>query len=245
MKINKILTLFALSAAVTMFTVSCASTSNKGKTTVNTGVRVIQDFQGSEWPGAQCPKWVRTLNENSTEKVAKELGVDTKDYMIFVAQGRANDLDFAQAWVKNISARQEIAASISQVIATDTQALMEGEEGKEVDSATKKRIYKDATAMASAIELNGLEQVATFWTKTATLVPGKKKITKDSDIAKTEYTYYAVYKMETERFKNQLDAAMKNLNDHTSEQAYLKRVLAAKVGQSIYPGNNVDPEYLK
>lgn len=232
MKANKII--LASVALLSFFAFSCKSTKNKGETVVNTGSRVIVDYQGSEW-GGDCPKWVRTLNENSTEKVAKELDVDTSKYQIFIATGRASDLDFAETWVKNIEARQEVASSISQVVATDTQAAMEGAEGKELDSATKSRIYKNATAMASALELNGLEKVTSFWTKTATLKPGIKKITSDSDIAYIEYSCYVVYKMEIERFKQQLDAAMKTVGENSSEQVYLKKAMAAKVGETIYP----------
>lgn len=236
----KLAKFFITVAAAAFVFASCKSTKKMAAepAKINTSTTEILAYQGSEW-GDQCPKWVRTLNQGSVKNVAKELEVDTKTDMIFVAQGSNKDKELAEVWVKNIEAKQEIAAAISQVIASDAEAAMEAEEGNELDEATKKKLYRSATSMASAIELNGLQKIASFWVRTGTLKKGVKKRTNLSDYEEIKYTYYVVYQMAIDDFKKQAEAAMKTVPDNTSEQAYLKRVLAEKIGQSIYPGNTV------
>lgn len=239
MKLSKLF-IFATIGALVAFT-SCNSTQKMQAepAKINTGNKEILEYQGSEW-GDPCPKWVRTLNQGSVDNVAKELGVDTNKEMIFVAQDRNKDLELAKVWVKNIEARQEIAAAISQVIASEAEAQMVATDGTELDQAQKDKLYKSATSMASAIELNGLIKIAEFWVRTGTVRKGVKKAQTLADYEEVVYTYYVVYKMTIDNFRKQSEAAMKTVADNTSEQAYLKRVLSAKIGQTIYPGNTIE-----
>ncbi len=235
MKIAKIIA--AAMAFASVSTMAFAAKKSKAAT-MNVSRKNIIDYQGAEW-GDECPKWVRTLNANSAEAVGKELKIDTKKYLIYVAQGRGKDLDMAEVWVKNIQAKQEVAASISQIIASNTIAEMRSSDGKEPDDNTKKRIYESATRMASVVDLHSLEYVTQFWVYTGTLAPGKKKAKSEKDYTSLEYTYYVVYKMDKEDYQKQLDAAMATIdeNGNVAYMPYIQKVAAAMVGQDLYAGD--------
>jgi|GEM_PF-3587427 hypothetical protein len=241
MKISKIIASALFLAALSSMAFA-AKTKTKAAS-VKVPNKDILDYQGSEW-GDACPKWVRTLNSNSTEAVGKELGIDTEKYLIYVAQGRGSDLDMAEIWVKNIQAKQEVAASISQIIASNTIAEMRAADGKEPDANTKKRIYENATRMASVVDLHSLDFVTQFWIYTGTLPAGKKKAKSDKDYTKLEYTYYVVYKMDKNDYQRQLDAAMKSVDSsgNVAYMPYIQKVAAAMVGQDLFAGNNISME---
>lgn len=238
MKFSKLIVSAMLLASLTSMAFA-AKNKSKGAA-MNVAKKDILDYQGSEW-GDECPKWVRTLNGNSTEAVGKELKIDTNKYLIYVAQGRGKDLDMAEVWVKNIQAKQEVAASISQIIASNTIADMKAADGKEPDDATKKRIYESATRMASVVDLHSLDFVTQFWVYTGTLPAGKKKAKSDKDYSRLEYTYYVVYKMDKEDYKKQLDAAMATIdsNGNVAYMPYIQKVAAAMVGKDLFADSGV------
>lgn len=216
---------------------SCGST---------TGLKVVAnkselvDWQGAT-VGKDIPKWVECVTDGDNKGVGKALNIDEKENMIFVLDGRGADLDFVKVWVDNVDARREVSTSISQIVATTTTATLNGMDN--VDGTTKSKMYNDATQMASAIELNGLMKGASYWVKTRTLKVGvnKKKAT-DADYT-VEYTYFVVFTMNRTNYEAQLNSAMTTLDDNTSEEAYLKRVLAEKLSQTILPGNTLGESY--
>ncbi len=194
------------------------------------------DWQGATL-GKEIPEWVEKVNDGDNGEVAKSLKIDESEFQVFVVNGRGSDLDFVKTWVDNIDARREISTSISQVVATTAEAAMSGMEG--VDGATKEKMYNDSVQMASAIELSGLLKKASYWVKTRTLPVGiKPKKAKDSDYV-VEYTYYVVFTMDKALYTEQVNKAMAGVDEFTSEESYLKKVLAEKISQTILPGNNV------
>lgn len=236
MKVSK---LIVSALALACLTSLAFPAKNKSKAAAMNVVRKnILDYQGSEW-GDECPKWVRTLNANSTEAVGKELKIDTKKYLVYVAQGRGKDLDMTEVWVKNIQAKQEVAASISQIIATNTIAEMRAADGNEPDENTKKRIYESATRMASVVDLHSLDYVTQFWVYTGTLPVGKKKAKSEKDYTRLEYNYYVVYKMDKEDYQKQLDAAMASVesDSNVAYMPYIQKVAAAMVGKDLFAGD--------
>lgn len=229
-----------LSVAGLLALASCASNKGiKGLKVVANRAELL-DWQGASI-GKEIPKWVECVNDGNNKGVAKALGINEKEEMIFVLDGRGQDLDFVKIWVDNVDARREVSTSISQIVATTTTAELAGMQN--VDATTKAKVYNDATQMASAIELNGLLKGASYWVKTRTLRVGAnpKKAT-DADYS-VEYTYFVVFTINRDRYEAQLDSAMKTLDDNTSEEAYLKRVLAEKLSQTILPGNTLGAAY--
>lgn len=200
----------------------------------------LVDWQGASI-GKEVPKWVECVNDGNNKGVAKALGINEKEEMLFVIDGRGTDLDFVKIWVDNVDARREVSTSISQIVATTTTATLSGMQN--ADGAAKEKMYNDATQMASAIELNGLMKGASYWVKTRTLKVGanSKKAT-DADYS-VEYTYFVVFTMNRDHYDAQLKSALSTLEDNTSEEAYLKRVLAEKLSQTILPGNTLGSIY--
>lgn len=229
-----------LSAAGLFALASCGSTKGiKGMKVVANRAELV-DWQGASI-GKDVPKWVECVNDGNNKGVAKALGIDEKQEMIFVLDGRGSDLDFVKIWVDNVDARREVSTSISQIVATTTTATLSGMQN--VDGATKEKMYNDATQMASAIELNGLLKGASYWVKTRTLKVGaNSKRATDADYS-VEYTYFVVFTINREIYEDQLNSALKTLEDNTSEEAYLKRVLAEKLSQTILPGNTLGTQY--
>lgn len=232
MKLNKVLI-----STVAVAAVFCAFASAKAKAPKNVANRPeLIDWQGATL-GKEIPDWVMAVNDGDNAKVGKELKIDESEDMIFVVNGRGTDLDFVKTWVDNIDARREISTSISQVVATTAEAAMSGMQG--VDETTKKKMYNDSVNMASAIELSGLSKKASYWIKTRTLPVGMKaKKAKESDYS-IEYTYFVVFTMNKKMYQTQVDHAMNKVESFTSEENYLKKVLAEKISQTILPGNTV------
>ena len=193
-----------------------------------TGRPEMIDYKGQAL-GREIPEWVNAVVDGDKSKVKKELKLDDKA-MIFVLTRDGDNLDFLKTWVDQIDARGEVAASLETTIANTVEAELEA---SQIDNQeTVERAAKMYSAQATNITLNGLQKVNDYWTKTRTLKVGLKKAKKDDDyIYKT--TYYVVFSMDSEDFKNQLEAAFDDVEDNDEQTAFLRGILAAKCQQSL------------
>jgi hypothetical protein len=115
------------------------------------------------------------------------------------------------------------------------KAVSASEQGKEKESgkdtgtseiSRKLDMYKEAV---STVEVNGLEKTAAYWVE--------KKVTDSDKSVKDVFEYYSVWTMDQENFDRQLEAAMKNVKDNTSEGEELKETLKTKLSKLMITSN--------
>ena len=82
------------------------------------------------------------------------------------------------------------------------------------------------------VRLSGLEKIASYWIKVSVL-DNKKNVT-DSF-----YEYYAVWGMDNKVFKNQLEQALKKIDETATESAYLKAKVTAEIMDQVSDGKAV------
>ena len=77
------------------------------------------------------------------------------------------------------------------------------------------------------LTLNGLERVSSYWTKYYMADKNGNPVAGES--GKEKYHYIVVMGMEGARFNAQLDAAMKKIEENTSEDEYLRKLSSAVI----------------
>jgi hypothetical protein len=237
MKKSIIAALFCV-AMLTAFT-GCASSSStkgsgiKGKSaTVSTGKATIVDYQGAAF-GSEIPQWVILISEGqySASTLAKVMP-EMKDKKAFVTISQGDNLEFVKQWTDLVDIEVQVGDTMQRIVgkAVSAQETAKAKEtGKEKDPTEVERelqMYKEAV---SAVEVNGLEKVASYWVE--------KKVGEKKD-AQDIFEYYAVWAMDQKAYESQLDAAMKNVKDNTSEGESLKKTLKEKLTGLVVSSNN-------
>ena len=189
---------------------------------------VTLDWQGRE-VGVQVPDWVKAVAENNKRKIVKEFDLD--DYMVWVFNARGKNLDFLETWTDKVELQSNVAQSISTEIGRATQAAMQAEQN--LNETKIDQTITDVTTVLSNVRVNGLEKFGSYWTKSGIAKPGVKKIKSAADYDET-FSYYAVWAVEKDRFQAQLDAAMTNLPDNTSQDPLLMKMITASIEKVIF-----------
>lgn len=206
MKLNKIVAMTMMVAALAGFT---ASAKSKAKTLKQT-TKMVLDFPGIE-EGVGYPKWVSAALKQDTRGISKALGL--KDRQVFFFTNKGPDLDFLQHWTDTVDMQAEIATSMSRIVEREVNAMYQG------GSADVKKQLADKLCISSKVRLSGMVKEATFWVKYAAPKNPKQKIKKDMSNADVYYQYYVVYSMDKDAWDKQVKASLGDpgLNAEVSE----------------------------
>ena len=90
-------------------------------------------------------------------------------------------------------------------------------------------MYKQAV---SAVELNGLEKIASYW------IQKEVKPSKKAKESKVYYEYYAVWGMNKKLYDIQIQSALDGVEDNTDEGKALKETLSLKLQNMMITSNN-------
>ena len=228
----------ALAAVAAVLTMSCASTNVKGSQfkgnapVMKSSKIEIRDYQGASF-GSAIPQWVILVSEGQySSAVLSEAMPDVKGKKVFVAVAQGDNLEFVKQWTDLVDIEVQVGDAMQRVVGKAVSASEQGKEkesGKDSGTAEISRkldMYKEAV---STVEVNGLEKTASYWIE--------KKVTDSDKSVKDVFEYYSVWTMDQENFDRQLEAAMKNVKDNTSEGEELKETLKTKLSKLMITSN--------
>ena len=237
---KKILTLVCTSALILSF-MGCATTSVKGSgikgkpAKVDTAYTRILDYQGASF-GSEIPQWVVEIGDgNFSPDYLKTVipGIDGKK--VFVQVARGDNLAFIQQWTDLVDIEVQVGDEMQRIVGKAVSAIQKargtqkGSTTSDTELEQELNMYKEAV---SAVELNGLEKLASYWIKKETKV---EKNAKESTIT---YEYYTIWGMKESLYNEQLLAAMKNIEDNTDEGKALKAALTKKLKSMMITSND-------
>ena len=237
--------LFLSTIATVLLLASCGTTNKvegsgiKAKDPkVATAKVILDEWQGSEL-GGEIPQWVVELaNGNYGEVALAKVMPDIKGKKTFVTIGYGDNLDFVRQWTDLVDVETEVASTLSRVAAKAVQAEMQAktaESGqKRVDpTETEKTLNMYRTSLTS-VRFSGLEKLAQFWT-----LSHKQKGKESYD---SKYSYYSVWTIDKKMFEDQLNAAMKNIEETSTEERALKDMVRQKLADQLSVSTNSDEE---
>lgn len=220
---------------------SCATTSVKGSgikgkaATVKKSYVQILDYQGASF-GSEIPQWVVEIgNGNYSSEYLKSIMPGINGKKAFVTVARGDNLAFTQQWTDLVEIEVQVGDEMQRVVGKAVSASQKGRSKQEGDSASPTKLeqelnmYKQAV---SAVELNGLEKIASYW------IQKEVKPTKSSKESKVYYEYYAIWGMKESLYNAQLKTAMDSIEDNTDEGKALKAALSKKLQSMMITSND-------
>lgn len=241
--------------AAAMLVASFALVSASAKTKVTEEVRVkIIDHQKSA-TGGGLPDWVKATREGGTDKIAKKLDLDPKENHLFVIIGEGPNKEFLKTWTRQVNGVSQISQEFERVVAEVVQAE-QGGASNGIDQASIDEKVSIYSAAMQNIVLNGLAKKAEYWVLQRTLAPewsswskmekalqkAKKKggsTVNTNDYYLDQYVYYIVYAMDNDSYSRQLQAAMADVGDNSSESVLLKQSLTTKLQETLVPSRAI------
>lgn len=226
-------------AVISAFFLSCQTTTVKGsgikgkQAKVKVPARTIVDYQGATL-GKEIPEWVALLVEGQySQKVLTTVmpGLDKKK--VFVTIGRGDNLDFVRTWSDLVDIETEVASSLERVAGKAVEAGMTGNSQTTGNKSTPSELEKNISMYRQAlstVRFSGLERIASYWIQTQT--------TKKKEVVDEYFEYYSVWAMDEALFNSQLDAAMKNIEETTTEANELKDIVKSKLRESLGISND-------
>jgi len=233
----------AICALAAVLLAGCATTTTKGsgikgKSSKMAKVKTeIVDYQGASF-GSEIPEWVVLAAEGqySTAVLSKSMpGLEKKKVFVTIAQG--DNLDFVKQWTDLVDIEVQVGDTMQRVVGKAVSASESAKStatGKTTDPTEMERkldMYKEAV---SAVEVNGLEKVASYWIE--------KVVTRSKKDVRDVFEYYAVWAMDQKQFDAQLNAALSNVADNTSEGVALKATLREKLSGMMISSNELEVE---
>lgn len=224
---------------------SCGSTKSveeskyKGEEPdMKTVKRQIIDYQGAEF-GSAVPQWVVDLSGGQySESALSKTMPDIKGKKIFVTIANGDNLEFVRQWTDLVQVETEVASSLERVAAKAVEARMSGNGAQEGSEVTDKQSIEQALNMyrtsLTSVRFSGLEKTAQYWTQSQR-IDGKKQ-----PVGEPYYTYYAVWTMDQKLFDSQLNTAIKNIDETTTEAKELKAIVRQKLSQELSVASNDD-----
>ncbi len=234
---------FITIAAVALFLTSCGTTKKvsgsgiKGNTAkVQKSEVTIIDYQGSTW-GGEIPQWVIEVGNGNysgpyLRTIMPNIG---KNDRIFVTMARGDNLDFVQQWTDLVDIEVQVGDEMQRVVGKAVSAQQKaratatGDVQNPTELEKELNMYKQAV---SAVELNGLKKISSYW------VQKEVKRSKKDKESKVYYEYYAVWSMDEKVYNAQLANAMNNISDNTDEGKELKATLTKKLQSMMFSSNN-------
>jgi len=233
-------------AAVLLFAVAgCGTTSSvkgsgiKGAKPIMAASRAkIIDYQGAAF-GKEVPEWVIKVAEGEYSETALSTVMPAlKGRKVFVTMADGDNLEFVKQWTDLVDVETQVGDTMQRIVgkvvsaSEDAKAREMGKEADPTEVNRKLKLYKEAVA---AVEINGLEKTASYWIEKQT---GSKKDGNFKDV----YEYYAVWSMDKKVYDAQLNAALDNVQDNTSEAETLKKTLKNKLNELVLSSNDLTAE---
>lgn len=206
---------------------SCASTPKAGapKAAVKGFHAELTDWQSAS-TGGSVPEWVEAVLNADSEDTVRTLLKKPEGYRIWAIDNQGENLDALKVLTDNFDIQARVASSISQNVTQDAERIQELE-GATDKAEIKRQAAGVAQMVTTNLTLNGLERVTGYWTKY--YMADKKGNPVAGENGKEKYHYIVVMGMEGERFNAQLDAAMKKIDENTSESEYLRKLASAVI----------------
>lgn len=232
-------------AAALAVLVSCGSTKSvqeskyKGEEPVmSASRRQIIDYQGAEF-GSAVPQWVVDLSAGQySESALTKTMPDLKGKKIFVTIANGDNLEFVRQWTDLVQVETEVAGALERVAAKAVEVRMSGDGAQEGTQVTDKQSVVQTLDMYRAslsnVRFSGLEKTAQYWTLSQR-TDGRKQ-----PVGDPYYTYYAVWAMDRDLFGSQLDTAIRNIDETTTEAKELKAIVRQKLSQELSVSSNDD-----
>ncbi|MBQ9909087.1 MAG: hypothetical protein IJM48_04745 [Treponema sp.] len=198
--------------------------------------RQIVDYQGAEF-GSPVPQWVVDLSAGQySESALSKTMPDLKGKKIFVTIANGDNLEFVRQWTDLVQVETEVASSLERVAAKAVEARMSGSGAQEGTEVTEKQSMEQTLNMyrtsLSSVRFSGLEKTAQYWTLS------QKIDAKKNPVGEPYYTYYAVWTMEKDLFDKQLDTAIKNIDETSTEAKELKAIVRQKLSEELSVSSN-------
>lgn len=238
-KLLAIVSALALAASL----VSCGSTKTvqeskfKGKEPDMKALkRQIVDYQGAEF-GSPVPQWVVDLSAGQYSESALTRSMpDLKGRKIFVTIANGDNLEFVRQWTDLVQVETEVASSLERVAAKAVEARMTGSGAQEGNVITQKQTMEQTLNMyrtsLTSVRFSGLEKTAQYWTLS------QKINSKKEPVGEPYYTYYAVWTMDKALFDKQLNTAIKNIDETSTEAQELKSIVRQKLSEELSVSSN-------
>lgn len=233
--------IFILAAAAVFSFTSCETTKVSGSgikgnaAKVQKNVVTILDYQGASF-GSEIPQWVVEVgNGNYSAEYLSPImpGISGKKPFVIVARG--DNLEFTKQWADLVDIETQVGDEMQRIVGKAVSASQKGRSKQlgDVKDATsleqEMNMYKQAV---SAVELNGLEKIASYW------IQKEVKASKKATESKVYYEYYAVWGMSQKLYDTQIAAAMNSVEDNTDEGKALKETLSLKLQNMMITSND-------
>ena len=227
--------------AVSAMLVGCGTTKVagsgiKGKAaTVKKNYVTIVDYQGASF-GSEIPQWVVEVgNGNYSSEYLSSVMPGISGKKAFVAIARGDNLEYTKQWTDLVDIEVQVGDEMQRIVGKAVSAAQKGSSKQVGDEkeATKLEqelnMYKQAV---SAVELNGLEKIASYW------IQKEVKPSKNSKESKVYYEYFSVWGMDQKLYNIQIKNAMDSITDNTDEGKALKEALSLKLQNMMVTSND-------
>ena len=195
----------------------------------------ILDYQGASF-GSEIPQWVVEIGNGnySAEALLPILpGISGKKPFVVVARG--DNLEYTRQWADLVDVENQVGDEMQRIVGKAVSAVQKGrakQVGDTKDATVLEQelnMYKQAV---SAVELNGLEKIASYW------IQKEVKPSKNSKESKVYYEYYAVWGMNKKLYDIQIQSALDGVEDNTDEGKALKETLSLKLQNMMITSND-------
>lgn len=195
----------------------------------------ILDYQGASF-GSEIPQWVVEIGNGnySAEALSPILpGISGKKPFVVVARG--DNLEYTRQWADLVDVENQVGDEMQRIVGKAVSAVQKGR-AKQVGDTKDATILEQELNMykqaVSAVELNGLEKIASYW------IQKEVKPSKNSKESKIYYEYYAVWGMNKKLYDIQIQSALDGVEDNTDEGKALKETLSLKLQNMMITSND-------
>lgn len=233
--------IFILAAVAALSFIGCQTTQVSGSGIKGKAAKVqknyvtILDYQGASF-GSEIPQWVVEIgNGNYSSAYLSSIMPGVSGKKLFVVVARGDNLEYTKQWVDLVDVENQVGDEMQRVVGKAVSASQKGRSkqiGDEKQATVLEQelnMYKQAV---SAVELNGLEKIASYW------IQKEVKPSKKSKDSKVYYEYYAVWGMSQKLYNTQITAAMASVEDNTDEGKALKETLSLKLQNMMITSND-------
>lgn len=229
-----VLSIALLSSCGTTTTVKGSGMKGKKASIKDSYVNII-DYQGASF-GSEIPEWVVAIGDgNYSGEYLSTIMPGVAGKKTFVVFGRGDNLEYTKQWADLVDVEVQVGDEMQRIVGKAVSAAQKGRSKQEGDKADPTKLeqelnmYKQAV---SAVELNGLEKIASYW------IQKEVKANKKDQDSKIYYEYYAVWGMSQKIYDLQLKKALDNVSDNTDEGKALKEALSLKLQSMMITSND-------
>jgi hypothetical protein len=196
MKRNNIITVAAVSIAVAIALLGCA-TAEKRRTLETPTTYKILDHKGAATGNNQLPVWLTTYLDSGSLLTAVEKLPEFRGKYCFVGYAESETKLFAQRWAVSVDAPSVIATQIH----TRIEGVIKADEY--LADTDKERAADVSQATNFAATVSGARPAADWWIQMRRYDPDDASVVLGED-----FRAYALYTFDKKNFDSQLAAAM-------------------------------------